>query len=364
MPISADLPKELGRIASIPRSQLFSGTTALEPMPNLTRHCAGAQLLVKRDDCTGLAFGGNKVRQLEFYLGAASAQNADTILITGAVQSNYARLAAAGARKLGMTCHIQQEERVSTDDPSYRDSGSVLIDKLLGATLHSFPHGEDESGADRRLGEIAEDLRAAGRRPYIIPLEPGHPPLGALGYVVAAQELLIQVEESEFVVDEIFVGSGSGATHAGLLFGLRALGSDIPVTGVCVRRNAALQRVRIRETCDGIGELLKTDPKITETDINLIDDFLAPGYGIPGDATLRAILLGARKEGLLVDPVYTGKVLAAVIHQARKADKQSTFVFVHTGGSPALFAYQEAIEQALKIAESAWTHSNKRPQER
>ena len=143
MSISADLPKELGRIASVPRSQLFSGTTALEPMPNLTSHCAGAQLLVKRDDCTGLAFGGNKVRQLEFYLGAASAQNADTILITGAVQSNYARLAAAGARKLGMTCHIQQEERVSTHDPSYRDSGNVLIDKLLGATLHSFPHGED-----------------------------------------------------------------------------------------------------------------------------------------------------------------------------------------------------------------------------
>ena len=351
--ISADFPKELGRFASIPRRQLFSGRTALESMPNLTSHCGGAQLLVKRDDCTGLAFGGNKVRQLEFYLGAASAQNADTVLITGAVQSNFARLAAAGARKLGMTCHIQQEERVTTNDPCYRDSGNVFINKLLGATLHSYPHGEDESGADHQLEVISAELQAAGRRPYIIPLGPGHPPFGSLGYVVAAKELLNQIEENELFVDEIFVGSGSGATHAGLLFGLRALGSDIPVTGVCVRRNAALQQVRIQETCKGIATLLEVDSNVTGEDVNLIDDFLAPGYGIPGNATLSAIVLGAQKEGLLVDPVYTGKVLAAVVHQARMADKRSTFIFVHTGGSPALFAYQEAIEQALTVAVSA-----------
>ena len=175
MNTKSDFPAELGRIASIPRRQLFAGRTALEPMPNLTEHCGGAQLLAKRDDCTGLAFGGNKVRQLEYYLGAATAQKADTILITGAVQSNFVRLAAAGARKLGMSCHIQLEERVATREPRYRDSGNVMIDKLLGATLHSYPEGDDESGADRQLEMISADLRDAGHRPYVIPLAPGHP---------------------------------------------------------------------------------------------------------------------------------------------------------------------------------------------
>jgi D-cysteine desulfhydrase family pyridoxal phosphate-dependent enzyme len=349
--INTDIPGELGRISSVPRSQLLSGRTALEPMPNLTQYCGGAQLFVKRDDCTGLAFGGNKVRQLEFYFGEACAQSADTVLITGAVQSNFARLTAAAARKLGMTCHIQQEERVSTDDPIYRESGNVFIDKLLGATLHSYAHGEDESGADRRLQDIAANLEAAGSRPYIIPLGPGHPPLGSLGYVLGAAELLSQIEAVGRSVDRIFVGSGSGATHAGLLFGLRALGSNIPVTGVCVRRNATPQKVRIREMCESIAVLLKSESKVTDEDIDLNDDFLAPGYGIPSHETLNAIILGARKEGLLVDPVYTGKVLAAVIDQAGKASELSTFVFVHTGGSPALFAYQDAIDQALSAAD-------------
>ena len=350
MSLSANLPKELGRIASIPRSQLFSGRTAIESMPNLTSHCGGAQLLVKRDDCTQLAFGGNKVRQLEFYFGAALAQNADTVLITSSVQSNFVRMAAAAARKLGMQCHIQQEERVTTNDPSYRNSGNVFLNKLLGATLHSYPHGEDEAGADRQLGVIASELEAKGRRPFIIPLGPGHPPLGALGYVVAAAELLTQFEQDELGIDEIFVGSGSGATHAGLLFGLRALDSDISVTGVCVRRDAALQRVRIQDTCEGVATLLGVNSNVTDEDINLIDDFLAPGYGVAGDATLRAIVLGAQKEGLLVDPVYTGKALAALIQQARIADKRSTFLFLHTGGTPALFAYQEPIQRALTLS--------------
>lgn len=313
----------------------------------LTKHCGGARLFVKRDDCTGLAFGGNKARQLEFYLGAAHAEHADTILITGAVQSNFVRMAAAAARKLGMNCHIQLEERVATDEPRYRDSGSVFIDKLLGATLHSYPHGEDEAGADRQLGIIAAELQAAGHRPYIIPLAAGHPPLGALGYVVAAKELLNQINENGLLVNEIFVGSGSGATHAGLLFGLRALDSAIKVTGVCVRRDAALQQARVRETCDLIAKLLAVESRVTSADINLVDDFVAPGYGIPGDAALRAIVLGAQTEGLMLDPVYTGKVMAAVVKFAKSADASSTFVFIHTGGSPALFAYQASIEKAL-----------------
>ena len=353
MKTKSEFPTELGRIASIPRAQLFTGQTPLEPMPNLTKHCSGAKLFVKRDDCTGLAFGGNKVRQMEFYLGAASAGNADTILITSAVQSNFVRVAAAGARKLGMTCHIQLEERVTIKDPRYRDSGNLMIDRLLGATIHSYPEGEDEFGADRQLGKISADLRNAGHRPYIIPLAPGHPPLGSLGYIVAANELLSQIKENRLSINEIFVGSGSGATHSGLLFGLRALGSAIQVTGVCVRRDVTRQRTRIRDTCEGIAKLLETESKVTDDDIKLTDAFLAPGYGIPGQETLRAIVLGAQTEGLMLDPVYSGKAMAAVIHHAESADESSTFVFVHTGGTPAIFAYQKAIEEALAISNGA-----------
>lgn len=340
-------PKSLGRLSSIARTRFFDGPTPLEAMPNLTRRCGGPRLFVKRDDFMGMAFGGNKVRQLEFYLGEARERDADCILITGAVQSNFARLAAAGARKLGMECHIQLEERVRKSDAGYRNSGNVLLERMLGATLHSFPEGENEAGADRQLGEIADDLRRRGRRPYIIPLAPGHPPLGALGYVVAAHELLRQIDESGQSVDEVVVASGSGNTHAGLLFGLRALGSDIVVRGICVRRDAAQQTPRIRARCREIAGLLGIDSPVDDDDVVLDDAFLAPGYGLAGEATWRAIILGARTEGLMLDPTYTGKTMAGFIDRAEAATSASTLVFVHTGGTPAIFAYNDDLVGAI-----------------
>jgi len=342
-----NFPAALGQLSAIPRACLFSGTTALEELPNLTSNIGGARLFVKRDDCTNLAFGGNKVRQLEFYFGEAIAQNADCVLITGAVQSNFVRLAAAGACKLGMECHIQLEERVANTDAFYRTSGNVLIDRLLGATLHSYPHGEDEVGADRRLGEIADDLRQQGRRPYIIPLAPGHPPLGALGYVVAARELLGQIENEGPMIDEIIVASGSGNTHAGLLFGLRALGSNIPVTGVCVRRDAAAQALRLHKRCLDIAELLEIKSPVSESDVVLTDAFLAPGYGKASDSTLEAIKLGARSEGLMLDPTYTGKVMAGFIDRARTMAADKNLLFIHTGGAPAIFGYETDLAKIL-----------------
>jgi D-cysteine desulfhydrase/L-cysteate sulfo-lyase len=347
MTTGSDLPTELGSFADKPRASLVSSRTPLEPMPNLTAACGGARLFVKRDDCTGLAFGGNKVRQLEFYLGEALVQGADTVLITSAVQSNFVRTAAAAACKLGMDCHVQLEERVPSDDPLYRRSGNVFLDKLLGATLYSYPEGEDEAGADQRVRKIAAGLAEGGRKPYVIPLAPGHPPLGALGYVVAAKELLNQLAERNLGIDEIFVASGSGATHGGLLFGLRALGSKIPVTGVCVRRAARQQVERIRMTCDGIASLLGTGPVVGDDDIRLTDAFLAPGYGRLNAATSEAILLGARREGLILDPVYSGKAMAGCIDRARAAPDDAAFLFVHTGGTPAIFAYQSVIERVL-----------------
>ncbi len=335
--------RDLSRLDDLPRVRLFQAPTPIEAMPNLGARLGDVRLHVKRDDCTGLAFGGNKVRQLEFYLGEARAADADTVLITGAVQSNFARLAAAGARKLGMDCHIQLEERVPGTDPAYRNSGNVLLDRILGATLHSYAEGDDEAGADRRLGEIAAEVESRGGRPYIIHLGPGHKPLGALGYVVAAREILAQMTDGDLAFDEIVVASGSGNTHAGLLFGLRALGCPVRVTGVCVRRRAEAQAERIRSRCREVAALLGIEPAVDDADIHLIDDFLAPGYGRLNDPAVRAIGMAARLEGLILDPVYTGKTMAGFIRRAGEIGRGRSLLFIHTGGAPALFAYGPAL---------------------
>lgn len=329
----------LGRLDDLPRVQLVAEPTPLERLSNIEADIAGPQLYVKRDDAQPLAFGGNKVRQLEFYFGDARAHGADTILITGAVQSNFCRLCAAFAARLGMDCHIQHEERVAKNDPQYRTSGNVLVEQMLGATLHSYPHGEDEAGADARLEEIAAGLRADGRTPYIIHLAPGHPPLGALGYVVAAREMAGQIEAEDIQPSAFVVASGSGATHAGLLFGLRALGIETPVLGACVRRGADLQRPRILTRCGEIAELLGVPSPVTEADVQVTGEFLAPGYGQINDATRSAILTGASREALMLDPVYTGKAMAAYLDLARRTPADQTLVFIHTGGTPGIFAY-------------------------
>ena len=343
------MTEPLGKLEELPRVALAHLPTPIEPMDNLAASLGRDDgLYVKHDDYTGLAFGGNKVRQLEFYLGEARAKGADTLLITGAVQSNFVRCAAAAAAKLGMDCHVQLEERVAGKQGEYRTSGNVLLDRMLGATIHFYGQGEDEEGADRRVREIAEELKAEGRKPYVVPLAPGHKPLGALGYVVAAREILDQIAEQSLRIDEIVVASGSGSTHAGLLFGLRALGSDIAVTGVCVRRAADIQHKRILARCGDIAELLGVAPAVTAADVITRDDWFAPGYGKLNEPTLQAIDLAARREALILDPVYTGKVMAATIAGARQAGPDHEIMFLHTGGTPGVFAYSESLTEALE----------------
>jgi D-cysteine desulfhydrase/L-cysteate sulfo-lyase len=192
---------------------------------------------------------------------------------------------------------VQLEARVPGQDESYDTSGNVLLDYLLGATVHHYPDGEDEAGAHARLQEIAAELRATNRRPYVIPLGPGHPPLGALGYVRMARELLAQCAEEDITFDEVVLASGSGATHAGTLFGLRALGCNAVVTGACVRRAANLQRQRIIAHCEGIAQLLGIANSVTDKDVGLTEEFLTPGYGRMGPGAEDALLLAARSEG-------------------------------------------------------------------
>ena len=330
----------------LPRTPLAHTPTPIEKLNNLSAVLGGGALYVKRDDCTGLAMGGNKARQLEYYFGEALQQNADTVLITGAVQSNFVRMAAAAAAKLDLDCHIQLEERVGDAGADYRQSGNVLLDRILGATIHTYPKGEDEDGADANLKMIADELRSAGKQPYIIPLAPGHPPLGALGYVRAAEEILDQLGDLEDEIDHIFVASGSGSTHAGLLFGLRSLNWLKPVIGVCVRRNRTLQHDRISNRCREVAELLDMDNPVTSEDIRITDETFAPGYGKLNDQTLEAIDLCARREGLLLDPVYTGKSMAACLKHVRNIEKSQSTLFIHTGGTPGLFGYSAELNLA------------------
>ncbi len=330
-----------------PRALLAHTPTPIESLTNLSKKLGGPHIWVKRDDCTGLAFGGNKARQLEYYLGEAVRDNADTILITSAVQSNYLRSAVSAARKYGMEVEVQQEERVPNRPYEYYHSGNPYLLKLMGAKIHSYPVGEDEEGADHALYERAEILKTEGKCPYVIPLAGKHIPLGSLGYVDCAEELLEQLKDLPFTVDGIAIASGSGTTHAGLVAGLRALGSNIAVYGICVRRDKKSQSERVFEKTKIVAEMIGHAGIIKEDDIIIDDHTLLPGYGQLNENVTEAIDLAAKYEGLLVDPVYSGKALAGLIHLIRNgrfSDDQN-ILLVHTGGAPALFGYPELIEK-------------------
>jgi len=330
-------------VARYPQTTLGHFPTPLEPMPNLGK-ALGLNLYVKRDDCTGIGFGGNKVRQLNFYFGDAVSKNADTVLITGAVQSNFVRTTAAFAARLGMQCHVQLEERVANVSATHRNNGNTLLNELLGATVYSYPDGEDEEGADASLVAIAETLKQKGCNPYVIPLSPLKEPLGALGYVQAAKEFLEQVSSGNMDIDEIVVGSGSSLTHAGLLYGLKALGSTIPVYGICVRRDQETQRNRVLSRLNDLNTMLGTSLTFKETDTRTHDGALLPGYGQLNDATKQAIEKTAQLEGLFLDPVYTGKTMAGLMQLAeQKKFNGPNVVFWHTGGTPALFGYADQL---------------------
>ena len=340
------MPRPLAGVDRFPRIRLGHAPTPLDPAPNLGA-ALGIELRVKRDDCTGLALGGNKVRQLEFYLGEARAHGADTVLITGAVQSNFVRLAAAGARQLGMDIHIQLEERVDDAGALYRVSGNVLLDRLLGATLHSFPAGEDEKAADAALERLARSLAAEGRKPYVIHLGPDHPPLGGLGYVLAANEVMEQARARGFGFDAVVCASGSALTHAGTLVGMRAVGETMTVHGICVRRSASLQRPRVAKRAAEIAAMIgRPDIAFDEDDIDVSDEVHPPGYGKLNESIREAMTMAARLEGLLLDPVYTGKAMAGLIAHARsgRIPPQSRVLFLHTGGLPGIFAYGDRLD--------------------
>lgn len=308
----------------------------------------GIALLAKRDDTLVLAMGGNKIRQLEYYLGPTRQQGADTILITGAVQSNFVRLTAAAARKLGWQAVVQLEARVPKDDVIYNRSGNVLLNHLLGAEVHYFAEGENEAAADANLDDIAERLRAEGRKPYVIHLGIDHPPIGGLGYAQCAVECFAQCCQAGEMPDYVVIPSGSGLTHAGFLVGARAMGWEVPVYGICVRRDAEQQRARITRRVGELNALLQGRGNITDQDIHVDDVVLAPGYGQMNGQVMAAISNSAHDEALLLDPVYSGRTMAGLASLVERGiiEKGKTVLFIHTGGTPALFAYQNDLMPA------------------
>lgn len=322
----------------------------LDPLERLGQRL-GIRLLAKRDDAQPLAMGGNKVRQLEYYLGPGQQAGADTVLITGAVQSNFVRLCAAAARKLGWDAVVQLEDRVPKDDVFYNRSGNVLLDQLLGATIHRFPVGEDETAADANLDRLAAALAAKGRHPHVVHLGMDHPPTGGLGYALAAVETFLQLEAADVWPDHVVVPSGSGLTHAGFLVGARAIGWSVPVHGICVRRSADLQRSRIETRSREVNQLLENRAQLAPGDIRVDDADLAPGYGRLNESVLAAIRHAAQDEALLVDPVYSGRTLAGLMSLVSRGviGQGETVLFLHTGGLPAIFAYQTDLETGLGL---------------
>ncbi len=345
MPVNG-IAKLLSRFSRTPLAHL---PTPLESMPRLSAFLGGPRLFIKRDDCTGLAMGGNKARQLEFYLGDALAKGADTIITTGAVQSNHVRVTVAACRKLGLGCEVQLEDRVHEMPAEYRQSGSPLLNRIYGAHIHTFPEGEDETAADSALESIADRVRANGGKPYVIHLGPEHPPLGALGYVDAMRESLEQIGSQNIQIDALVVPTGSGLTHLGLLAGLGLARHRLPVYGICVRRDAESQKKRLGFRAAKLAELFDVENVIDAGDIVVTDAYLGPGYGKTTPEMFEATFAAAQCEGLLVDPIYSAKALAGLIGLVRKGEFSSTdnVLFLHTGGTPALFGYRSLFDGAL-----------------
>lgn len=333
------------RLARFTRADLGLQPTPLEELPRLSEKL-GVRLLVKRDDTMTLAFGGNKVRQLEYYLGPAIETQADCVLITGAIQSNFVRLCVAAARKLGMKPVVQLERRVPKNDELYNTSGNVLLDHLLGAEIHYFDGGDDEAAADACLDEIAAGLARQGASPHVIHLGLGHPPLGGLGYFHAALEARAQLNEAGIEPHCTVVPTGSGLTHAGFLCGALAQGWSAPVHGICVRRDGVQQHARITGRANEINALLGIESPVPADAVRTHDEVLAPGYGQMNQRLADALQLAAVTEGLLLDPVYSGRAFAGLVHlvETGQIAQGETVLFIHTGGLPAVFGYQRDLE--------------------
>ena len=328
-----------------PRRNYLQGSTPIEFMPRLTKALGNdVNLYIKRDDLLPGASGGNKTRKLEFCIADALEKGADTIITCGAVQSNHARLTASWSAKEGLECHLILEERVKG---SYKEeaSGNNFLFELLGVKTIGVAQGGSDMMAE--MEKKAAELKAAGKTPYIIPGGASNA-IGAMGYAVCAEETMVQLNEMRLDVDHIIVPSGSAGTHAGMIVGMNGVTGNIPISGVNVSRPKDVQEEIVYKLAVETAQKLSIKGGIAREGIVCFDQYVGPGYSLPTDSMVEAVKLFAGTEAILLDPVYSGKTAAGLIDLVRKGHfpKGSNVLFLHTGGSPALYAYMDTFRKA------------------
>jgi D-cysteine desulfhydrase len=336
-------------LSRFPRRIYTHGATPLEFMPRFTQALGGPQVWIKRDDQLGLTPGGNKTRKLEFLVADALAQGADTLVTCGAPQSNHCRITLAAAVREGLKCRFVIEERVPD---SFKDdaSGNHFMFRLMGVdNIDVVPAGTDMAAAMKR---VADELAAAGRKAYII-AGGGSNALGGLGYVACAQELQQQLFDQGVKIDRVVVGSGSSGTHGGLLAGFLGNRINIPIVGIGVSRDPADQDPLVHREAQAVCDLLGIDLTVPREAVLSFGDYWRPKYSVPNKKMVEAVQMLARTEGILLDPVYTGKVMAGLIDLSRKGyfRKDEKILFLHTGGATSLHAYEQVVLGKVPVAD-------------
>lgn len=326
--------------AQIPYLAMCHQPTPLEPAVRLSA-ALGIELLIKRDDCTGLAGGGNKIRKLEYLLADARQQGADTLVTIGGLQSNHARQTAAAAARFGFGCELILQDVMGAPRSDYVNNGNMLLNQLLGAKIHQVPLADN---CQQYAATLITALQQQGKKPYLIPVG-GSNAIGSLGYVRCALELVQQLRQCQRQPDQIIVATGSAGTQAGLLAGLILAGVDIPVLGITVSRPAAEQEHLVSQLLQQVLHLLGHDPVLARGKVRANGDYYGAGYGITTKATLSALKQTAQSEGILLDPVYTGKAMAGLMDLSARGliAQGSCQLFLHTGGSQALPAYASVL---------------------
>lgn len=326
-------------LSNFPKRNYIQGYTPIEKLEHLTRHLHGPTIYMKRDDLTGLPFGGNKTRKLEFLMADALEQHADTIITCGAVQSNHCRLTLAAAIREGLKCQLVLEERIPSSYDYYANGNNLLFNLLKPEKIHVAPYGKNPADV---MEELAQKLRLQGRRPYIIPVG-GSNAIGDLGYVACMGEIIEQMDQMQIQFDRIFITSGSAGSHAGLLAGMKLSKRDIEIYGIGINRPQKAQERAILELANDTLEKLDEKPSITKEDVVVNCNYIGGGYSVPTEAMRQAVKLVAEKEAIMLDPTYTGKTMSGLIDLIEKGiiKKHETILFIHTGGTPGLFAHPE-----------------------
>ncbi len=328
-------------LAKFSRRRYTEGRTPIEKLSRLSEELAGPTIYMKRDDLLGLAGGGNKTRKLEFLVAEAMDQGADTLITCGAVQSNHCRLTLAAAVKEGLKCRLVLEERVpGSYNP--QSGGNNFLFRLMGVEkIEVVPGGSDMMAA---MQAAADEVAGEGRKAYVIP-GGGSNPVGATGYVACAEEILAQTFELGISIDRVICASGSTGTHAGLITGFHGNNSNIPVIGINVSRPRDEQEQLVYNLVQQTAVHVGVHSDISAEAVRCYDEYVGPGYSLPTPQMAEAVRMLAGLEGILMDPVYTGKAMAGLIDLVRKGifDKNENILFIHTGGSPALYVYMDEI---------------------